>query len=85
MKTISVEKAKRQLSDLLKRVQKSPVAIQENNKPAAVLLSAKEYEHFENLENMCWAALADEAFDRNNWVGPEKSEIFLQEMLNARD
>ena len=85
MKTISVEEANSQLRNLFKEVKKGPVAIQENGKPVAVAISEKEYEHFKELEDMYRAALADETFDRDNRVGPEKSEIPLQKMLNAKD
>ena len=85
MKTISIKKAKGQLGSLLKRVKKNPITIEENNKPVAVLLSAEEYEHFEKLEDIYWAARADEVVAENDWMGPEKSEIALQEMLNATD
>lgn len=78
MKTISAEEAKSQLHSLFKRVRKGPAAIQENGKPVAVFISEKEYEHFKKLEDMYRAALTDEAFDRNNWVSSEKSEITLQ-------
>lgn len=85
MKIISVEKAESQLGEVLNMAKTNPVAIQEHNGHTIILLSKKRYEIFEQLENMYWAELAEEAFSRNNWVGPEKSEIALQEMLNAKD
>ena len=83
MKTISAEKAKSQISNLLKRVKKSPVTIQENNKTVAVLLSAEEYEHFEKLEDMYWAARADEVVAEDDWMGPEKSKALLRKILSG--
>ena len=82
MKTISIEKAKGQLGKLLKRVKENPVIIEKNNKPVAVLLSVEEYEHFEKLEDIYWAARADEVVAENDWMGPEKSKALLRKILS---
>lgn len=85
MKIISAKKAENQLSEILNIAETDPIAIRESNGRMIVLLSKKKYEVFERLENMYWAELAEEAFARNDWVGPEESEVALQEMLNAKD
>ena len=85
MKTISAEKAESQLGEVLSMAETSPIAIRGRNGRTVVLLSKKKYEIFERIENMYWAELAEEAFAGNDWIGPEESEIALQEMLNAKD
>ena len=89
MEVINAEKAQNQLGEILNMAETNPVAIQGRNGYTIVLLSKKRYEIFEQfekyIENMYWTEIAEESFARNNWVGPEKSEIALQEMLNAND
>ena len=85
MKIISAEKAESQLGEVLIMAETDPVAIRERNGRTIVLLSKKKYEILERIENLYWAELAEEAFTKNNWVGPEESEAALQEMLNAKD
>ena len=85
MKIISVEKAENQLGEFLNMAETDPVAIRESNGRTVVVLSMKQYELFEQLEDMYWAARADEVVDENDWMSTEKSKELLQKMLNARD
>lgn len=47
MKTVTASDAKRQFGELLMDAQRGPVAISKNGKPAAVLVSAENYEAVE--------------------------------------
>lgn len=85
MKTIRAENVENHLGEILSMAEADPIAIQERNGHTVVLLSKRRYEILEQLENIYWAELAEEAFAKNNWTGPEESEIALQEMLNAKD
>ena len=84
MKIINAEKAESQLGEVLSMAETNPVAIRERNGRTIVLLSMKQYELFEQLEDMYWAARADEVVAENDWMSTEKSEALLQKMLNAR-
>ena len=59
MKVISVEKAKSQLGKILSMAETNPIAIRESNGRTTVLLSMKQYEFFEQLEDMCRTMRAD--------------------------
>lgn len=85
MKIISAEKAESQLGEVLSMAETDPVAIRERNGSTIVLLSLKQYEFFEQLEDMYWAARADEVVAENDWMNHEKSKALLQKMLNAKD
>ncbi|MCY4054099.1 MAG: hypothetical protein OXE98_09520 [Hyphomicrobiales bacterium] len=85
MKIISAEKAKSQLGEVLSMAETDPVAIRERNGHTIILLSMKQYEIFEQLEDMYWAARADEVVDENDWMSTEKSKALLQKILNAKD
>ena len=85
MKIISAEKAESQLGEILNMAETDPVAIRKRNGHTIVLLSMKQYEFFEQLEDMYWAARADEVVADNDWMSTEKSKALLQKTLNAKD
>ena len=85
MKIISAEKAESQLGEILNMAETDPVAIRKRNGRTIVLLSMKQYEFFEQLEDMYWAARADEVVAENDWMSTEKSKALLQKTLNAKD
>ena len=85
MKIISAEKAESQLGEILNMAETDPVAIRKRNGHTIVLLSTKQYEFFEQLEDMYWAARADEVVADNDWMSTEKSKALLQKTLNAKD
>ena len=70
---------------LLSMAQSRPVTLQEDDKPVAVLLSVEEYEHLQKLDDVYWTLRAEAGEDKGDWLGPEASEKFLQEILNAPD
>ena len=50
MDTLSANEAKTQFGEMLLKVQRSPVQINKNGKPVAVVLSMEEYESVEALK-----------------------------------
>ena len=50
MNALTANEAKTQFGDLLLKVQRSPVQINKNGKPVAVVISMDEYEHFESMK-----------------------------------
>ena len=50
MQTLNANQAKTQFGDLLLKVQRSPVQINKNGKPVAVVLSVEEYQELDRLK-----------------------------------
>lgn len=50
MERLNASDAKREFGDMLLKVQKSPVGINKNGKPVAVMISAVEYEQIELMK-----------------------------------
>jgi len=50
METLNATEAKREFGDVLLKVQHSPVGINKNGKPVAVVISAAEYEELNALK-----------------------------------
>lgn len=63
MDTLSANEAKTQFGDLLLRVQRGPVGISKNGKPAAVMVSSEEYQSIELLRQQLLQARAGQARD----------------------
>jgi prevent-host-death family protein len=50
MNSLSANEAKTHFGDLLLKAQRSPILINKNGKPVAVVISAEEYESMERLK-----------------------------------
>lgn len=81
---MNATKAKNEFGLLLERVHKEPVSIEKNGRAVAVVVSLEDFERMEALEDAWWAKKAEEAA-KEGFLGPEESEKFLAEMMNAKD
>jgi len=61
MDSLTANQAKTQFGDLLLRVQRAPVQISRNGKPAAVVMSHEEYEALEQLKRQLLQSRARQA------------------------
>lgn len=50
MYSFTANQAKTQFGEMLNKAQRAPVSITKNGKPSVVVLSAEDYEHFEELK-----------------------------------
>ena len=84
MKSRGAREAKNAFGRLLDDARSEPVAIEKHGRAVAVVLSMDEYSRLEGLEEAYWALKADEAVAGTDWVGVEKSERALKDILNAK-
>lgn len=61
MEALTANEAKTQFGDMLLKAQRSPVQINKNGKPVAVVLSIEEYENIEALRLSVLKARAEKA------------------------
>ncbi len=66
-----------QFDECLELVKVEPIGICEAGKRVAVMMSAEEYEHFQKLEDVYWAARAKAAEKRGKSVGHEAATRVL--------
>jgi len=59
MSTIAANEAKQSFGKMLDSAQREPVLIQKHNRPAAVVLSALEYERLRGINGAEFAAFCD--------------------------
>lgn len=81
--TMSASDAKNNFGELLEVARKTPVRIERNGRPVAVVISAEEFERMEALEDAWWAKQAEEAL-KEGMNDQEASEKLIAEMLNAK-
>jgi prevent-host-death family protein len=85
MRTIAAKDAKNGFGRMLDAVQREPVTIEKHGRAVAVVLSLEEYQRLEALDDAWWAARAQQAIEEGDWLGPEESAKWLNELLDAED
>ncbi|MEI6553709.1 MAG: type II toxin-antitoxin system prevent-host-death family antitoxin [bacterium] len=80
--TFTAKEAKNNFGRLLDEARISPVTIKKNNRNFAVVISAQEYQRFEEMEDSYWATKADTA-KKEGFVGAKKSMKVLNDIINA--
>ncbi len=50
METLNATEAKREFGDVLLKAQRSPIGINKNGKPVAVIMSSSEYEQLQSIK-----------------------------------
>lgn len=83
MVMITFREVKNNFGDLLDTAQREPVSISKNGRPIAVVMSQKEYEHLQAMEDAFWAARADAALRDASFIGVDASAAAVKELLNA--
>lgn len=80
MQVFTSKEAQNHFGDLMTQAIKEPVAISKYGKEAFVVMSQEEYMKFSNLEDMYWAAMADEAIAEGT-MGVEKTKELMNSIL----
>ncbi len=86
METFSSVEAKNAFGDVVMRAQQEPVCITKNNKPAAVMISMKEYESIQSLREQLLHQRLDKALeDVEAGRSIDGEEVFKELMAVAND
>jgi prevent-host-death family protein len=80
MKSFAASEIKTRLGDMFMSAAREPVQITKRGKEAFVLMSEEQFRRFEAMEDALWAARAAEAM-KSGFVGPDKAESLLQDLL----
>lgn len=75
MQTLSANEAKQSLGRVIDAAQREPVLIQRHNRPAAVVLSAQEYDRLRGLNAAAFAAFCDQVGQRAARKGLNASKL----------
>lgn len=85
MKSVTAKDAKQGFGELMDSAAREPVAITKNGKPATVMISHRDYERFEALEDLVWALRAEAVLAQNEFLGSEETARFIKEALARAD
>jgi prevent-host-death family protein len=73
MREANASEVKNHFGEYLDLVRDEAVRIQRSGKPAAIMISPEEYEHFQALEDAYWVARALAAEEDGEWIGHEEA------------
>ena len=76
--TFTAKEAKNNFGRLLDEARHSPVAVERNGKPIAVVMSTQEYEEFEARRDAYWGERAKQA-EKKGYIGTVKGGKLLRE------
>jgi prevent-host-death family protein len=79
--SLTVSEAQNNFDKLLELAQKNPVKIEHNGHTVAVVISYRQFERMEAMEDAWWARQAEEA-SKEGFLDQKESEDFLAEMIN---
>jgi prevent-host-death family protein len=81
VKVVSISEAENNFDAILDLAQKTPVKIERDGHPVAVIVP---YGQFEYIEDAWWAIQAQEASEEG-FLSQKESEDFLAEVLNTKE
>lgn len=76
-KSVTSTEAKNQLGQVIESALVEPIAITKTGRKIAVVLSCKEYERLQAVEDAWWALQAEQA-EAEGYLGPAASRQFLK-------
>jgi antitoxin Phd len=79
MKHMPASDAKNHFGSLLDMAQGQPVTIDKKGRPVAVIMSLKDFEHYEQLEDHLWALKAISA-GQEGFLTEDESQKFLDDL-----
>lgn len=81
MREVNATDMKNQFGEFLDLARDEPLGIRKSGKLMAVIVSADEFEHLQKLEDAYWAARAEAAEMRGEWVGQDEAMRVLTDRL----
>ncbi len=79
--TIGAREAKNRFGEVLDAAREAPVHITKNGRPAAVILSASDYELFEEMEDAIWAERVRRVVKNPKFLSVEETKAFMNRIL----
>jgi len=80
MATLSATDFKRRMGEYLEQAQHEPVTVTKEGRKYAVVISQKEFERFQRLEDRYWGRLAEEA-EEEGYLTPEETMASIKRRL----
>lgn len=84
MRRVNARDFAAQFEEFVDLARHEPIAVLRDGKPVGVFLSPQEYEHLQRLEDAHWAAKAQAATGRHDFLSPEETMHGVNERLPGR-
>lgn len=84
MRTISATAFRHRFGEHLEGLAREPVTVEKGGRPVAVVLSIREWERLQALEDAWWAREAEAAVERG-FLSPDETTQWLTSRLAADD
>jgi PHD/YefM family antitoxin component YafN of YafNO toxin-antitoxin module len=81
MQRVNSTDFKTRFGEFVDLIHDEPIEVLRGNKPIGIFLSPDEYEHFQRLDDAYWAARAQAAEARGEWIGHDEAVRLLTERL----
>ncbi len=81
MKTISATEFRHRFGEHLEQLNIEPMLVEKSGRPVAVVLSYRDYEHLQMIEDAYWAQLA-KAAEADGFLSAAESAQWIQEKLD---
>lgn len=82
MTTLTSKEAQNRFGEMMESAQREPIMIKRHGRPVAVVMSQKEYERLQAMEDAIWAERAKEAA-AEGFLGINETKTFIENTLNA--
>jgi prevent-host-death family protein len=83
MRQVNATDMKQHFGEFLDLVRDGSIEIRKTGKTAAYLVSPEEYEHLQALEDAYWAAQAEVALARGEFLSPDETMRWINQRLSA--
>ena len=83
MREANASDVKNRFGEYLDLARDEAVRIQRSGKPAAIMISPEEYEHFQALEDAYWGAQAAAAVELGEFISHEEAMRRINERLSG--
>ncbi|MFO0847848.1 MAG: type II toxin-antitoxin system Phd/YefM family antitoxin [Gemmataceae bacterium] len=82
MRQVNATDFKTHFGEFAVLVRDEPIEVLRGSKPVGVFLSPEEYDHLQRLDDAFWAAQAQVALDRGEFLSPEQTMRWVNERLS---
>ncbi len=85
MRQVSATDFKTHFGEFATLVRDEPIEVLRGSKPVGVFLSPEEYDHLQRLDDAYWAAQAQAAVERNDFLSAEETMRWVSERLTRAE
>ena len=83
MRQVNSTDFKTHFGEFVDLARSGPISVLRGSRPIGVFLSPEEHEHLQRLEDAYWAAQAEAAVGRGDFLAPDEAMRWINQRLSA--